>query len=208
MIVGVIAVIPGFPLIVFIIMLVKSIFLWFIGADSVASRIETMLGFIAWSMGWTIVMSLAGLALGYTQSRLLDSLLVSSSTWTISSSLGWGTGVLIGWLLILTSGAIGEIAIDDDRDWLVSLLLIGALVGLCSGILQGILLRDRILHVGFWIAASSIGFSAAWGSAWAARSVIPGLAGLVSAGAVGGLVSGVITGSALLWLIRHRAAQS
>jgi hypothetical protein len=89
-----------------------------------------------------------------------------------------------------------------------------ALGGLFVGAWQAVILRSHLRKTGWWVVASVLGWTLAAGTAAGAdylshsqsfRGLLGALTylGIV---AIGGLVLGLVTGIALVWMLRHEAA--
>jgi hypothetical protein len=143
----------------------------------------------------------AGLLVGIFQWLALRPYLTHSADWIIYGGAGWALGFALGLLLIQLLGGttIGA---------LISYILFGLIVAL----IQWPVLRREIPNVGYWVAASVVG--------WALGAILSQVVlNLIVTGdstsqvlstavisAVTGLVAGAITGIALIWEIRQPEA--
>ena len=157
----------------------------------VASGFGMLLG---WVVGWrasfmvpggisTLVLGLmVGLILGFMQWLVLRGYLKRPGWWIIASALGWAAGFSIG-------AAITQwLGLND--------IFFGAVVGFVTGtflgILQWFVLRREVLSAGWWVLATIF----AWTS-----SLLYYRPGITGAGAYYGILSGLVTGTVLLWLL-------
>ena len=131
-----------------------------------------------------------GLAIGFTQSRVIALLLPRPSRWIVAT--------LIGYLLVFP--AIGTRIPDlPGPAWTGSIPLL-AYVGAVVGLAQWWLLRQRLRGAAWWIPASALGFLA---FLWLVAHPADSMGDLVLAGAlIGGLIA-VPPALVLAWLARR-----
>lgn len=144
-----------------------------------------------------------GTGIGLMQGRAIRVLLDRSAPWFFSCVIGlaapfvlWDFGNAVGWNLGY------------------SLYLYVALGGLIVGIWQAFILHGRFFRAGWWVVGSVVGWTLASGTAALADSItrsqsIRGLLGaFIYLGVVasGGLALGIVTGAAMVWGLRERAA--
>src|SRR5690606_5004397 len=138
-----------------------------------------------------------GMGVGFMQGRVVRNLLGAAAPWRWSCALGLALPFLVA-----------DLAQQAGRALPYSLYLAVALGGLIVGIWQALLLRRRFSRVGWWVAASVLGWSLAAGlgavadglpRSHAIRGIWGALAylGIVAGG---GLVLGVVTGLVLSWM--------
>ena len=138
-----------------------------------------------------------GIGVGFMQGRVVRNLLGEAAPWRWSCALGLALPFLAA-----------DVAQQAGRAVPYSLYLAVALGGLIVGIWQALLLRRRFSRVGWWVAASVVGWSLAAGlgavadglpRSHAVRGIWGALAylGIVAGG---GLALGVVTGLVLLWM--------
>jgi hypothetical protein len=156
-----------------------------------ASVLGMLLG---WIIGWrasflvpggisTIVLGLiVGLILGFMQWLVLRNHLMRPGWWIIASALGWSAGFSIGAAVAQLLG-FSEIFFG---------MVVGFIIGAFLGILQWLILRQKVLSAGWWVPASIL----AWTS-----SLLYYRPGISGAGAYYGILSGLVTGTVLLWLL-------
>lgn len=155
-----------------------------------ASVIGATLGwFLGWRLSFSVPGALAtlalgaivGLSIGLLQSLALRGYARRAYWWAPISSVGWGVGFLSGvWLAQRMGLAEAEFG-----------LVAGAITGAVLGICQWMALRRWVPGAGWWVPASIF----AWGS-----SLLYYRPGLTGAGILYGLLSGLVTGTVLLWL--------
>ncbi|MEP7342365.1 MAG: hypothetical protein ABI977_31855 [Acidobacteriota bacterium] len=144
-----------------------------------------------------------GAGIGLMQGRASRSVLHMVAPWFWSCVVGLGLPFLT-W----------DIAKAAGWDFPYSLYVSVALGGLIVGIWQAFLLRPHIHKIGWWVAASMVGWNLAAGTAAIADSLfrsrsLRGIWGaLASLGiiAAGGLILGLVTGGSLVWLLRQKPA--
>ena len=138
-----------------------------------------------------------GMGVGLMQGRVVRNLLGAAAPWRWSCALGLALPFLVA-----------DLAQQAGRALPYSLYLAVALGGLIVGIWQALLLRRRFSRVGWWVAASVLGWSLAAGlgavadglpRSHAIRGIWGALAYLGIVGG-GGLVLGVVTGLVLSWM--------
>jgi hypothetical protein len=157
----------------------------------------------------TLTGLLVGLATGGPQVLLAGTVLPAPvRAWLLATTVGQTVGLVAG---VVTGVLLGGTA------WTMAGVA-GACVGLGAGWAQGRLLTTGRRRVALWAGTSGLASAAAWSVAWAiaagAGAVLPTRLGAMPwtslsvggwslvAGAIGGLIYGLITGSVLLWLLR------
>lgn len=112
--------------------------------------------------------------------------------WALASSVGFAIGKDVGDMLAAAVSGPAAVGLD------------GLVIGASLGVVQWLVLRRHVADPGWWIAASAI----AWAIGWSViNTVDPEAAGGSIAvtyivGATGAAVAGLITGAALVWLLR------
>jgi hypothetical protein len=156
-----------------------------------ASAIATTLG---WRLGWrlsflapgglaTAILGLTlGLSLGAAQWLVLRGHFRGPGWWIPVTALGWTVGITVGAWLGQQFG-LAEIGFG---------IVLGTVTGLCLGAVQWLFLRRRVTRAGWWLPASTF--------AWASSLIYyqPGISWL---GGLMGVLAGIVTGVAILWLI-------
>jgi hypothetical protein len=143
-----------------------------------------------------------GVGIGFMQHRALRGVVDGSPPWS------WFWSSIVGLALPFLASDLGKAA-----GWVpsYSLFLCIALAGLIAGVWQALILRSRFRNAWWWVVGSVAGWTLASGLAAAADSVsrsrsLPGIGGaLVYLGIVasGGLVLGLVTGLALVRMLRE-----
>lgn len=140
-----------------------------------------------------------GAGVGFMQGRALKDVLHAFAPWFWSCVIGLSAPFLVT-----------DIAKAIGRDLPYSLYVCVALGGLIVGVWQWRLLRGRFNHAGWWVLASTLGWSlAAVAAALANAQPLRGIAGallFLAIAVAGGLILGSVTGVALVWLRREEAA--
>ncbi len=149
---------------------------------------------LGWAAGWwlsfripgalsTIAIGLVcGLALGALQWLVLRPHLNFAWRWIIATAAGWGVGFPAGVSLASLLGMVGfQFGV-----------VVGATTGFASGLVQWLALRKHLKDSGWWVLASTF----AWTSSLLYYQ--PGASWL---GAYYGLLSGMVSGTVLFWLV-------
>lgn len=139
-----------------------------------------------------IVMGAIG---GYFQWVVLRERIAGVGLWGLASALGFGSAILAGGAATITSENVA-----------MTVVLIGSVLGVVTGILQWLILRRKILRAGWWLLATLLG-------SLVGATTIPMAAALGEAGKWGlammtfglgfGAGNGAITGATLVWLLRQ-----
>jgi hypothetical protein len=132
-----------------------------------------------------------GSAMGIAQGLVLRRRIAPLVPWVVASIIGFAIGKFV-------ADAVAP-ALPDMAATVVG----GMIIGLSAGIAQSLVFRSRYSPAWWWVAANV----AAWAVGWSLISLADGsdmsLAMLYLVGALGAAVIGVITGIALLALLRH-----
>ena len=144
-----------------------------------------------------------GLAVGLLQARVAREFTGRRRAWVVATT----AGLALPFLVVDLAGLLG-------RDLPYSLYWYVLLGGLGAGGWQARLLRSRLRRPVAWVVASVVGWSLAAGSAaiadsWRLAGSIRGVHGLLAylgVIAAGGLVLGLVTGTALRLLTPRREA--
>ena len=115
----------------------------------------------------------------------------------LAVGLGWGVSV-VGRLVGGAAGVRPDWSADPGGDvgWVAGV----AAGGTVLGVLQWLVLRRQVARAGWWVLASTVG--------WIVGGLVSGITDTAAGWAVLGAVYGAITGSVLVWLLRHRAADT
>jgi hypothetical protein len=135
--------------------------------------------------GWLAVFALAGvmgLVLGAAQWLVLRANLGGAGWWAAATGLGWAAGFPLG---AETAGRLGLVGLPFG-------LLAGLVTGAALGLLQWLVLRRQVTRAFWWVPVSVF--------AWASALIYyrPGANWL---GLLFGLLVGIASGVALLWLV-------
>jgi hypothetical protein len=144
-----------------------------------------------------VVPVLAGTTIGFAQWIVLRPYLTPGSNWELADGISWAAGYVLGLLLIqmLPSTIFIEF---------IGYLLFGVIVA----IVQWPVLRREIPNLFVWILACSVGWAAGF---WASEAVLPllfsdpSIEPAISTTVIAvtsGLVAGIVTGIALVWIVR------
>ena len=147
-----------------------------------------------------IVVGYAALSSGLLVSGLLQWLILrptagTSSAWVLASVVGVATMGLVVWALGL---------VDRDVGWVV-----GVIVGwVALGVFQWWVLRGDVAGAGWWVAAHAVALLLAGPgvgfATWLTGAEVDSAPGNLVRWLSFGSVYGVVTGSALWWLLRER----
>lgn len=144
--------------------------------------------FVPGSVSTAVIGLFFGLCLGVFQMLVLSAHLERSWQWIAATAIGWAAGFPAG------AAAAAALGLDGFRFG----LLTGGVSGIAAGILQWLVLRQKHLSAGWWLPASAF--------AWASSLLYyqPGISWL---GAYYGLLSGMVSGLALFWLVYRPAPE-
>lgn len=139
-----------------------------------------------------------GAGVGYAQGRVVRQWLGATWRWTWASIIGMGVPfVASDFVSAVWSG------------YSFSLPLVVAIGGLFVGLLQRRVLRSHCDRANWWVPTCVAGWTLAAGTA-AVSGLLPsgpsaGWLAIFNVGAIllGGVVLGVVTGGALVWMLRH-----
>ena len=141
-----------------------------------------------------IVLGAAG---GYFQWVVLREQIARAGWWGLASALGFGLAI----------GAV--IASGADQYFAIAGLLLAAIFGAVSGVLQWLILRRKVARAGWWLLANLLG-SLVGAIAVPIAGLILGAGhweiGLLIFGLLFGTGYGAITGAALVWLLRQSSS--
>jgi len=139
-----------------------------------------------------------GVGVGYAQGRVGRKWFGAASRWTWASTIGLGVPFVV-WDLV---SAIWS-------EYSFSLPLVVVICGFLVGFLQRPIIRFHSNRANWWVPASVGSWTLAAGTA-AVSGAFPsgpsaGWFALLSVGMIllGGLVLGIVTGGALVWILRH-----
>jgi hypothetical protein len=135
--------------------------------------------------------ALAGAVIGAAQWLVLRRYLRVGPEWILATALGVAIGDALGALLTRAGTGIG------------ALLITGLVTGVAVGLLQwGFVLRGRLLRSRLWPLVVAIAWPVGWTVTWAFGIDVE--RGYYMFGATGALVFAVITGLAMLLMLRGR----
>jgi hypothetical protein len=161
---------------------------------------------------------LMGLATGGIQALVARPTLPTSPlAWVVASIVGVAVGLLASYLTLAAVNAVAMTVRPVARYLLTIDPVVWVMVGVGVGVAQGWAMRGGPSRVFGWAAACGLGSVLAWGLVlWLAGALdlsiwsfsgqlerLVGVAGLL--GALAGLVYGLVTGPALVWLLRGSA---
>lgn len=140
-----------------------------------------------------------GAGIGFMQGRVIKRALKAPTYWFWSCLVGVGTPFL----------AV-DIARLAGKQFPYSLQASIALGGFIAGVWQQFILRPHSCNSGWWILASAFGWTLAAGTAavadWQPLRGLWGAVAYLTIVASGGLILGLITGAALVWMLRGNSA--
>lgn len=117
------------------------------------------------------------------------------------TSLGWSFG------LILTSVFVGAIGTPSERG--INLTLAGILGGILVSLISMFVLHDSIKTMRIWVLAATLGWVLGLLGTVYSIQLVPGMAGWLIGGALGGLIYGLVQrfglkpgfGRGILWIV-------
>jgi len=181
---------------------------------SYLSGIGMRLPGMAWQAGGFIGLFVIGSVIGFAQWLVFRRHFKRAGWWWILiTAVGWAIGYSISWGALEATGIIGW-GIEYDLDMVMRIGLV--ISGSVAGIVQWLLLRQEVPKAGWWIVANLVG----WVGSIAAILI---LQGNVSFGLIDNsvfeygwiraylpytvmpsdLLTGLLTGAVLVWLLRQ-----
>lgn len=136
-----------------------------------------------------------GTAVGIAQGLVLRKRIAPVVPWAVVSIVGFGIGKFV-------SDLVGQAAPGP-----LGMILGGAVIGLSAGVAQWLLLRRRFPQAGWWIAANLLGWAVGGSLIGSADGSDLSVAMIYAVGAAGAALVGIITGIALIGLVRQSMAQ-
>jgi hypothetical protein len=139
--------------------------------------------------------TLLGAMSGFLQWVVLREKVARAGPWVLASALGFA----------IAGGTLGTM--DINENYVMAGILFAAVFGVAAGILQWLVIRQRVVRAGLWILASVFGSLVG--------SIAVPAAGAISAvtdnydlstmvfGLLFGAGLGMITGAVLVWLLRQ-----
>jgi hypothetical protein len=100
------------------------------------------------------------------------------------TSLGWSFG------LILTAMLVSAVGTPPEK--IINLVLVGILGGIIISLLSIFVLHDSIQSTGTWMLAATLGWLLGLLSTVYSIQIMPGAAGWIIGGALGGLIYGIV----------------
>ena len=171
-----------------------------------ASTVGLLLGFIVGFPLSFLAMDILGERLGQSFGGIVFGIGVGVLQWLVLRRRVTGVG---WWVLTSAAGCYGIIqamflgfpeSAEMSYVSLLGLTVVVALGGAVTGILQWLVLRRQVSRAGWWVLASTVG----WGLSMGVSIAIPsGADDNLLQLAVTGAVLGVVTGAALVWLLRQ-----
>lgn len=136
-----------------------------------------------------------GISVGIMQWLALRGRINRAGWWILASIIGFAVGKAVGDAFAqAVPGAVG-------------FGLSGAAIGASLGIAQWFVLRRHVAQAGWWVLASALAWAVGWGIISVVDEAVGGPTGSAYViGAAGAAVAGVITGAALVRLLRLRKA--
>jgi len=132
---------------------------------------------VGWVLGTILLppidLAVSGIVIGLLQAIILQNYISRMRQWILASAVGWTAG----WAITLA-------AVPNDFS-----LLAGVVLGAAVGVAQWLVLRREVQWAGWWIAISTLGWTAGLG-------VTPGFL-------MTGVTAGAITGLALDVLLQN-----
>lgn len=136
-----------------------------------------------------------GTAVGIAQGLILRKRIAPVVPWVVVSIVGFAIGKFV-------SDLVGQASPGP-----LGMVLGGAVIGLSAGVAQWLILRRRFPQAGWWIAANVLGWAAGWSLISSVDGSNVSVALIYAVGAAGAALVGIITGIALIGLVRQPIAQ-
>ena len=135
---------------------------------------------VGWAIAWAFIGEVAvGALVGLGQWFVLRSRIPQAGWWIWASTVGWA----VGWAMIVAG------VLAPPNGGVAAMLVTGVVLGAMTGLAQWFILRQAVHQAGWWIVASTIGWTI-------------GLTGIFGS-TVTGAVVGAVTGFALDILLRY-----
>ena len=167
---------------------------------------------VATTLGWVIGFAICAAQKAFFESISGDGAVIGVCVGIVQSIALRGRVKHTGWWIVasVVGFAVGKFAADAIAASIagaVGFALGGAAIGAALGAAQWLVLRRQVVQAGLWVPATAL----AWAVGWSVISTVDEVAGGPTAttyliGATGAALAGVITGSTLIWLRRHRSA--
>ena len=162
---------------------------------------------LATTLGWLVGFAICEAFASFLQSLRADGAVIGISIgiaqWLVLRQRFGGAKL---WILVSVLGfAIGKFAADaviQTETGFVGLVLSGLVIGIGAGFAQWVVLVRHVSRAELWIVASALGWALGWVVIGTVDDAIGGptvMAYLI--GALGAAVAGLITGTALVWLL-------
>ena len=195
-------------------------FAGFFGGFVLASAFEPVVGRgpVQGAGAYALLGFFLGAGVGLMQWLVLRRCTPGVGSWILASAAGMGVAGGAGYGVAVLLFGYSEGLEDLGRvTGVVGWMLAGAFGGIVTGLLQRRLLSRHLRRPGWWVPVSTFGWAlsiAAFGSMGVFGSRVvpepsPVGAGWFFGGLIaGGVVHGVVTGGALVWLLSARAAEA
>jgi hypothetical protein len=168
---------------------------WVIGLYVVVGNLSQTITAAIIMLGVTL-----GVSIGVLQSLVLRQYLHRINWWVLTNILGWTIGFILGFPLSLV--------IDGSR--VMDFAIIGAMIGILTGVMQFLILRQSTYRASWWILITALGWTIGFAVGSSLSSSVPRVM-VVELGevtdetvslAVAGAVAGAITGISLIRLFQ------
>lgn len=156
----------------------------------------------------SLILAVAGAVIGLGHWFVLRRHLHQRTDWVFTNIAGWAVAGLVPGLVVNSVDTVSflnpfyeAVASLGVYGSLISFgLVVGAVGGGVSGVLQWFILRWNGYRVRWWVGASLGG----WALGGAIATIVVGGAGVL----LGGMIAGAITGVPLAWWLRHPAPKT
>ncbi len=146
----------------------------------------------------------SGIVIGVLQWLVLRQQLNQAYWWVLATAVGWSTSLII----------VSRIQLIDklSDEWFVFYgIIFGIVSGVIVGAMQWLILKQQVIKAGWWVlisiisytGGSTLGAGAAYILSVDMNPMVGAVVFWLTFAAVFGIISGAITGTALIWLLRQ-----
>jgi hypothetical protein len=151
-----------------------------------------------WIVGFAVFGAMFGVAGGIMQWFVLRRHLAQSGGWVLATAVGYT-------LAAITTALIFNLPSSNVA--VAGLVAFGTVAGIVCGILQWLVLRQKVAHAGWWVPASTLSLVVGMGIGGPVAITLGQAERVIESTIVFGILFGVgvgaIPGAALVWLLRQ-----
>ena len=156
-----------------------------------------------WILGFALFGPIFGAAGGIVQWFVLRRYVAQSQGWILATAVGYT-------LATVAAALIFSFHYSDPT--VVGMVAFATVAGIAGGILQWLILRQKVAHAGWWVLASALGLSVGMGMGGPIATTLGQTGRVIEPtivfGILFGLGVGAIPGAALAWLLRQSESGS